>query len=144
MTDTAEPEAVPTDDPLVQKWVSQFVFLRDYVRQKDEEHKELLKQPKADMEALKGRLLSFLKTSGLQNGKTPAGSFYKTTRSSCTITDQQEFMRHVIGSEDWDLLDKKANATAVREWAEHNEGKLPPGVNLTTLVDVNVNRPRAK
>lgn len=151
MTEPVAPE-VPTNDPVVEKWVKQFVFLRDYVKQKDDEHKTLLAPLKADMETLKGKLLEFLKATGGNNMATPAGSFYRTTRHSCSITDQKEFMDFVIGGELWDLMDKKANATAVREWMEENNKDLKPGenpvivpgVNLTTLVDVNVNRPRAK
>lgn len=134
----------PTEDPQVQKWVGQFVFLRDYVREQEEKHTEALRQVKADMETLKGKMLEFAKHNGLQNVASPAGTFYLTKKHSAKIVDQQEFMRHVIGTESWDLMDKKCNGAAAREWAEANGGQAPPGVELTTVVDVNVNRPKAK
>lgn len=132
-----------TDELAASKWIKQFVFLRDYVREQDEAHKEKLRQVKEDIETLKGKMLDFLKKTGGQNFSSSEGLFYKTTRWSAKIANQEEFMRHVIGTESWDLLDKKANAAAAREFAEANDGKPPPGVELSSEVDVNVNRPRA-
>jgi hypothetical protein len=46
----------------------------------------------------------------------------------------------VIGTEQWDLLDKKANVTAVTDYLNEN-GVLPPGVKYSTRFDVGVRAP---
>jgi len=45
----------------------------------------------------------------------------------------------VIGSEAWDLLDRKANVTAVSDFIEENNAP-PPGVNFSTTYVVGVRR----
>jgi hypothetical protein len=126
------------------KWAQQYIICRDWLKEQDDAHKARCKQVKDDMDKLEGKMLTFLKETGQQTATTPFGTFFKTVKRSASISDVSAFMHHVIGSEDWDLLDKKANVTAVVDFAEHNSGQLPPGVNLTTKEDVNVRRPSEK
>lgn len=134
----------PVADTNVDKWIKQFIICRDWVAKTEAQHKLGLAPVKADMEMLKGRLQKFLDDSNQEGGKTASGTFFKTTKQSASLSDPAEFRRFVIGGELWDLLDWKANVTAVVDFAEENKGELPPGVNLTKKVDVNVRRPTEK
>ena len=139
-----KPESAPIADVNVDKWIKQFIICRDWVAKEEAAHKLHMKPVKTDMEMLKGRLQKFLDDTKQDGGKTGSGTFFKSTTYSASLEDAQAFMRHVIGSEDWDLLDKKANVTAVLDFAEKNKGQLPPGVKVTPKVDVNVRRPTEK
>jgi len=48
----------------------------------------------------------------------------------------------VIANKQFDLLDRRANATACRELAE--KGTLPPGVKLNTIRTIGVRKPGEK
>ena len=120
------------------------VKVRDVIRMLEAKHKEELEPWKVDFERLKGQLQSFLETTNQQSAKTAAGTFFLMTKRSASISNKDEFKHFVVGGERWDLLDWKANALAVVDFAEENGGTLPPGVNLTTKVDVNVRRPSEK
>ena len=120
------------------------VKVRDVIRMLEAKHKEELEPWKKDLERLKGQLQSFLEATNQESAKTAAGTFFLTTKRSASISNKDEFKHFVVGGERWDLLDWKANALAIVDFAEENGGTLPPGVNLTTKVDVNVRRPSEK
>jgi hypothetical protein len=71
---------------------------------------------------------------------TKAGTAYVSVKTSASLEDPDIFMRHVIGTESWELLDRRANATAVKAFAEENHGALPPGVKMASIVTVGVRR----
>ena len=56
-----------------------------------------------------------------------------------TIADGREFRRHVIGGEQWDLADWRANKTAVNDLVEQGE-PLPPGINRSAFYKVGIRR----
>ena len=84
-------------------------------------------------------LQDFLETAGAQSVKTKEGTVYASTRYTASLADPQAFMDYVIKHTAFDLLDRKANATAVRDFVE-NHNALPPGVNLNAIRTVGVRR----
>lgn len=95
----------------------------------------------APMTFLEGWLLNKLNELGVDSlaGPEGTGTAYKIKTVSVTIADQREFRRHVIGSEQWDLADWRANKTAVEDWVAEGKG-LPPGVNYTSFIKVGIRR----
>ena len=91
-------------------------------------------------EKLRAHLLSMLQATGQDSAKTAAGTVYSTVKFSASLENPDEFMRHVIGSQAWELLDRKANTTACADYATMN-GALPPGVKMTSRVDIGVRAP---
>lgn len=90
---------------------------------------------------MRALLLDMLNKSGQNSAKTTAGTVYKTTKQSASVEDPETFMRHVIGTENWDLLDRKANITACLDFAAMNNQQLPPGVKISTKLDIGVRAP---
>lgn len=120
-----------------------YVLCRDWIRIQNEKHKERLAEKQAVMSKIEGELQTFLDKNGLTSVATKSGTFYTSTRYSATISDKQEFKRHVIGTENWDLIDWKANVQAARDFEK--EEKTPiPGVTITAIAKIGVRRPGAK
>jgi hypothetical protein len=92
---------------------------------------------------IEGVLQQFLDKTGQTNGSCKTGTFYSTTRYSVTISDKQEFQRHVIGTEAWDLIDWKANVQAARDFEKEEKTPLP-GVTISAIAKIGVRRPGAK
>jgi hypothetical protein len=130
-----------TDQPDIDKIVGNCILLRDWIKKEDAKHDAHVKQAKADLEALKGRLQAFLDATGQIRGACKTGSYYTTTKTSATIADKSEFNRFVIGGALFDLVDWRANAPAVVDFAKENDGKLPPGIKVAQITKVNVRRP---
>jgi hypothetical protein len=128
--------AQPTD---INKRVTQYVALRDKIKALDEEHKEKLKPYKEALENLNAVLLQHLITINGDSVKTEGGTVYRTAKKAASLADPDAFMRFVISNEQWDLLDRKANVTAVADFIEENS-ETPPGVNFSTTFVVGVRR----
>jgi hypothetical protein len=130
-------EHPPTVD--ISKRVDQYVRLRDLIKTKEDEHKAVLKPYKEMLEKLNSVLLDHLNTINGESVRTDTGTVYRTEKKAASLADPDAFMRYVIGSEAWDLLDRKANVTAVSDFIEENNAP-PPGVNFSTTFVVGVRR----
>ena len=123
----------------LEKRTRQYVLLRDTVKALKEKHAAELKPYGIAMAAIEGVMLASLDAAGATSMKTDAGTFYKTTQASTSIADSNEFSRHVIGSQAWELLDWRANKTAIQAILDAG-GQLPPGINYSTFTKVGVRR----
>ena len=127
----------------VDELVMLYVAVRDRIRTMKKAHEEALAQWIAREEQLSGALQEFLETNKLTNLKTKHGTCYISTRYTASLADPEAFMQHVISTRQWDLMDRRANATAVKAYVAQNNC-LPAGVNLTGIQTLGVRRPTEK
>lgn len=139
MSETAEAEAPPEAVAQFEKRTGQYVAVRDKIREISAKHEEEL-QPFVDLQnMLTAWLTENLDKVGAKSVKTTQGTVYQSTRYSASLTDPKAFMDYVIANNKFDLLDRKANSTAVRDFIEQNKSE-PPGVRLSALRTVGVRR----
>jgi hypothetical protein len=120
--------------------VAQYVKLRDLIKVKEKEFKEAISPYKKTLDDLNSVLLNHLNKAGANSVNTDNGTVYRTEKKSASLADPAAFMEYVIDNRAFDLMDRKANVTAVAEFMkEHNE--LPPGVNFSSAYVVGVRRP---
>lgn len=120
--------------------IEEFIKLRDQKKVADETYKAWCKQNYDDqMDKIESWLLDQLNKLGLDNFAAPSGTAYKKLTTSVTVADQREFQRHVIGSEQWELADWRANKTVIGDMVEKGE-QLPPGVNYSSFFTVGIRR----
>ena len=131
------------DDPKIARYVQAYIAGRDKLKKMKEDYETSIADHKKTMDMIEGFLLKFLEQSGGDNMKTPYGTFFKKTKYTASLEDPKVFMNYVIAGGHWDLIDKKANVTAVVDFLEENK-ELPPGVKLSSKLDVNVRRPSDK
>lgn len=140
MSDPATPQIPQIPDNLAADvLIDQYVKLRDRLKKADDEHKKKMDPAKQYLEALNNRLLQTLNTAGGESIKTARGTAYRTEKKSATIKDSVAFRDYVVANELFDMVDWKANATAVEEHIKDFEG-TPPGVEFTTVFLVGVRR----
>lgn len=120
--------------------VAQYVKLRDAIKAKEAAFKEQIRPFKETLEALNSVLLNHLNTIGGNSVNTDAGTVYKTEKTSASLSDPAAFMRYVIDNEEYDLMDRKANVTAVTAYIEEH-GAPPPGVKYNSMFVAGVRRP---
>src|SRR6478735_4322702 len=119
------------------KRVEQFVKLRDLIKSRDDEHKKAMKPLRETLESLNSVLLAHLNDMGGNSIATDAGTAYRTEKKSASLADSEAFMNYVIANQAFDLLDRKANVTAVEEHIKENDAP-PPGVNFSSTFVVGV------
>src|SRR5579859_2768765 len=119
--------------------VSQYVRLRDEIKKRNDAHKESIRELNETLEQLGCVLLQGLNAANADSVATPAGTVYKTQKKSASVVDMAAFWEHVVAGAAWDLVDRKANVTAVEDYIkEHQEP--PPGVNFSSRFEVGVRR----
>ena len=121
-------------------------LVRDYVEARDilkilDAKYETKRKPIVEFQMkTSGRIQQFMVDNKITKGvKTDAGTAYVSTRYTTSLADPEAFMQHVINNKDFDLLDRRANATAVKEYVGKNNS-LPPGCNLNAIQTVGVRR----
>lgn len=125
--------------PNFEKRTGQYVALRDLIKNEDDAHKERMKPKRAMLDKLNNDLLNALNMVKTDSASNAYGTVYRSEQVSATLADPDAFMRHVISAQSWELLDKKANKTAVKAYVE-DTGVPPPGVNYNVNLVVGVRR----
>ena len=120
--------------------VAQYVKMRDLIKIKEKEFKDGITKYKDALDKLNSILLNHLNEVGANSVNTDAGTVYRTEKKSASLADSKAFMDYVITNGAYDLLDRKANVTAVAEFIKENN-TLPPGVNFSSAYIVGVRRP---
>lgn len=139
MTDTTAAPAPAMDAREIEKRVGQYIAIRDRLAELDAEHEERCKKLKETQNLLSGLMLTYLERAGATSIKTPEGTCIASSKTTASLADPKAFMDFVIANSAWDLLDRKANATAVRDYVAE-KGTLPPGANLSTIRTLSVRR----
>jgi hypothetical protein len=127
------------EENTLDKRIGQFVQLRDHIEAADKAHKEAMKPKREMLEQLNGIILGLLKDAGLQNAANETHTAYRTTKVSATIADGAAFRKYVLDNDALDLVDWRANKTAVKGFLKEHGG-LPPGVNYSVTHVVGVQK----
>ena len=119
---------------------AKYITLRDFKAKFKAEFDEKAARITARMDEIEAQMMGFLNATGQESSKTESGTFFKKTSTSSKVADRDVFLEFVIREGAINFLESRVNNTAVTEYIEVN-GKLPPGVDVTRIVSVSVNRP---
>ncbi len=124
---------------MIEDLIDRYVKLRD--RKAEMKAAYDLSVAKIDdaMEKVENYILGHLNANGIDSVGSPAGTAFKKSMTSATVGDRDAFMGYVKANEAFNLLDVRANKTAVAEFKELNND-LPPGVNWREEVVVQIRR----
>ena len=120
--------------------IEEYIELRDLKDQFKKNFEAKCKELYGDrMEEIETLMLNALNQMGVESLASNNGTAFKKIATSVTIADAREFRRHVIGGEHWDLIDWRANKTAVNDLVDRGEA-IPPGVNRNAIYVVQFRR----
>jgi hypothetical protein len=119
-----------------------YIAMRDKKAEIDKARKAEVAVIQEKMDKLEGQLMVALDKLGGEGMRTAAGTAYISSRTSATIADKDAFMRHVKANQAFELLDVRANKTAVDAYATEF-GDVPPGVNYRIERTVSIRRNNA-
>src|ERR1035437_913441 len=112
MTDTPELQTT------VDKRVGQYIQIRNALKKMDEEFDQKRKPLVEIQQILSGWMQEFLTKSNAESVKTAHGTCYQSTRYTASLADPEAFMNFVIANQQFDLLDRKANARSTEHTSE--------------------------
>jgi hypothetical protein len=99
---------------------------------------EKLKPLKDWAEKARTQILQYLNDTGQKSAATVNGTAYWKPKVTYRVQDKDEFRRHVIGTEQWELLTWAAAGVACEQFTQTNEGP-PPGLfrNAVNILYIN-------
>jgi len=119
--------------------VAKYIKARDVRDKLNNEHKARVAPLNAAMEKMEGVLLAHFNASGMDSAGCPAGTAYRSTKTSATVEDFDAFLGFVQEHEAWHMLEKRASKTAVEEYVASAKD-LPPGIKYSSIASINVRR----
>lgn len=119
--------------------VAAYVRLRDQKAELKAQQAEALKPYDEALAKLEAEALRILSDTGVESMKTSAGTVYQSVAMSVTVQDKSAFMDYIKEHQAFDLLDVRANKTAVQDFVTENQD-TPPGVVIRREMKVGFRR----
>ena len=98
----------------------------------------------AAIEANMAKLEAWLRIKSTETGvtsfKTAQGTAFFKEVDQASIADWSITLPWIVEHEAWDMLQKRITTTAVRGYLAETK-QLPPGVNFSTRLELNVRKP---
>src|SRR5215475_2821994 len=110
-----------------------YLETRDAKTKLERLQKDHLKQYNDVLSKIEGKLMEHLQQHKVQSLSSDTGTAYLSHFRSAPIHDAVTFKDYVISNRAWDMLDWKANVTAVGDFVVEHEIP-PPGVNLKSTI----------
>ena len=127
--------------PRLNKLVAMYLAIRKKKEQIEERHKKELVQIEAMKQKLTGTLMEILDRTGQESARTTEGTVSLSMRHTASLADPDAFMDYVMKNGAFELMDRRANSPACREFAEEH-GSLPPGVKINSVRTLSVRSPQ--
>ena len=119
--------------------VKLYIQLRDRRSERKRTYEMEDEGDKGKQEKIEGILLKRFQDDGLESVRTASGTAYKTVRTSASVADPDAFFQFVLTNELYDLLEKRCSKTVVEQYKDEHQ-ELPPGINYSECVALNVRR----
>lgn len=123
----------------IQELVGKYVKIRDAKAEITAQHKKELERYNHALDKIEKMLAAEFEELGTDSVRTDAGTAYRSVQTSASVADRDAFFRFVEENKAWNFLESRVNKTAVSEFIAANDD-LPPGVNVSRRVVVNIRR----
>jgi len=129
-------EAVLTIRDLIVKYVE----IRNAKTKLQEQHKLAIAPYDDALAKLEGVFMQEMDRTGVDSvSARDAGTIYRTTRANASVADFEALKSFVLDHDAWELLQARVSTPAVEAYLE-DTGDLPPGVNLSRVMKINVRK----
>lgn len=123
------------------KLVELYIALRDRRSTRKKSFEVDDDSDKRNQEKIEAKLLAHFNTTGTDKAGCLAGTAYISHRTSATVADWEvvsEFIKENT-SERWDMLEHRVSNKFVEAYIDDKK-ELPPGINMSKQLTVNVRR----
>jgi ATP-dependent exoDNAse (exonuclease V) beta subunit len=132
---------MPTEyEPSVEDITRTYIKIRDTLSELTAQYKADEQKLKEQLDVLRGALLDYCATFGVESARTAHGTFYRTTKTRYWTSDWESMHRFIMDHQVPEFFEKRLNQTAVREFLEENPDQFPPGLNTDVEYVINVRR----
>lgn len=131
------------DSEKIDDAVAFFIAKRDEKEALSKKQKEETAGVQFVLDRIEKWFLGYFEKSGSKSVNAATGSAARTARTTVKVDDPEIFFDWVIAEEAPEMLEKRANKTAVEAYLE-DKGQLPPGVSRSVDYTVSITRPKSR
>lgn len=124
-----------TNEELIEKYIK----LRDLKDEKRAAADAEINQIEGVLKQMEHVILTRLNEAGLESMRSKIGTAFKKTVTKARVANWDEVLACIINEENWSMLERRINKTAVEQYLEEH-GEPPPGVSWTAEVGVSIRR----
>lgn len=124
---------------MIEPLIDRYIKLRDKKAVMKAEYEASVAKIDEAMTKVENFLLGHLNANSIDSVGSEAGTAFKSKVTSATVAGRDEFMGYVRENDAWNLLDVRANKTAIVEFKEANND-LPPGITWREETVVRIRR----
>lgn len=110
---------------------------RERAKDRADDRDKTLREHQHRIENALGAFMQRNATAGLS---TKFGTVFTSQQSTARVADKQAFLSYLLDNNAWELATIGANKKIVQDHLETNDGKLPPGVDWSSRVVVQIRR----
>jgi hypothetical protein len=138
-------EDVPTfaasdEDLDVEQCVKFYLLLREARERAKDRAERRDKELRNHQQTIEGALGAFMQRVNTEGLNTKYGTIFTAHQSTARIADKDAFLSFLKEQDAWHLATIGANKATVSQHLEEHEGNLPPGVDYSTRIVVQIRR----
>ena len=120
--------------------IMKYVELRYKKSQVVDGHKKELEPFNRALDGLEAVFMAEMDKGGVDSiSARDCGTIYRSTRTTATVADFDLLKAFVIENDAWELIQGRVSGVAVEAYLE-DTGELPPGVNISRILKINVRK----
>lgn len=124
----------------IEETIKNYIELRDLKAQMKAEYDEAVRPITKAMDEAEKAVLDFFNTTGQTSSTVKGvGTAYITKLTSAKVADWGLTLTFIRDHDLWHMLEHRVSKTAVEQYIEAHKD-LPPGVDVTTSISVNIRR----
>lgn len=129
-----------TDNSNVDRLVEAFVKIRDHLKVLSDDFKEKKKTHDTQMDAIAARIFELANAQGVESFKTPHGTAFKKKKDWIKVTNWPLALDFLVDEDLKHMLTKNVVKASAKEYMDENDGKLPPGLEYGSMIEIAVRR----
>lgn len=120
--------------------VKRYIAIRDRKKELQAKHKAELANYDVALAKIEAKLQEYFNQSGVNSINTPDGTAYRKLETKVRVADREAWFDWIFQNNARAFLEAHVNSAAVKEFIDAND-TLPPGLDITNIFQVRVNRP---
>lgn len=129
------------DDNLdIEKCVQTYLLLRESREQLKDRFERRDKAMRAAQEHIEAALAVHIEKSNVTGLNTKYGTVFQSPQSTARVADKEAFLLYLRENDAWHLATIGANKATVGDHLAEHEGVLPPGVDWSSRIKVQIRR----
>lgn len=120
--------------------VEAYRLLRDKKAELEAAHKARIAEINRRQELIENKILELFNAAGVESARTPHGTAYVSEVITARVVSRDAFFHFVQTHDAWEMLEARANKTAVKQFIDEHDGALPPGIDVATIRKINIRK----